>query len=737
MEFFATCGTRLEKALGQELKAAGVRGVRPLSGGVSFRGHVIDAYKALLWSRIASRVLLNVARVPAANADELYENVKEIAWEEHIGEGKTIVVDARGITDELRNTQFTAMRVKDAICDRLRELRGFRPDVSVHNPDVRINVVVNRNKATISIDLSGKPLDQRGYRPTNMHPQGAPIRENLAAAMLTMADWPNRCLDGSGLLNTECGDGIIAVEAALIAGDVAPGLWRTKWGFEGWLGHDQEQWDALIEEADARAEAARVGMPPIIATDTNEAALDYARACAKHAGISDCITFCNPAEAPALSSKTASTNGVLICNISGAEQFNSYAQMPAFYASMRAAALDDPAISELAMLAADESAEAMMGIGATTTIEVRNGANEAVVNIFDLEGVEAPEMAEIVVRDQKVSVNDINVEQFAARLGKMAKQRRKWAKREGISAYRVYDADLPDYNLAIDIYNGAGGDAGRTLIHVAEYAAPKKIEPAKALRRFNDALCVIPLVLDVDPTDVYVKRRIRAKGGSQYADGAAMDEAKRDTFITQENGLLFEVDLHDRLDTGLFLDHRDTRMLLSKLVPGKSFLNLFAYTGTASVYAAAAGAKFTTTVDLSNTYQEWTRRNFELNGFAHDCREMEMERADAQRWVNEKRHSRERWDLIFVDPPTFSNSAKMGTRTWDVQDDHAELLIGCSRLLTRQGVIMFSCNLRNFKLDAEKLARAGVVAVDITDKTIPADFARHKKIHHCYLLRRS
>lgn len=137
---------------------------------------------------------------------------------------------------------------------------------------------------------------------------------------------------------------------------------------------------------------------------------------------------------------------------------------------------------------------------------------------------------------------------------------------------------------------------------------------------------------------------------------------------------------------------------------------------------------------MSNTYQEWTRRNFRLNGM--DNEHMELERADVLAWVQEQRHSRNRWDLIFVDPPTFSNSSKMGRRTWDVQADHAELLIGCSRLLTRTGAIVFSCNLRDFKPDVETLNKAGVVINDITARTIPDDFQRNQKIHKCYVLRR-
>ncbi len=748
MEFFATCTRGLEKVLGDELRAAGVHCVRPLSAGVTFHGNVEDAYTALMWSRVASRILLNVQRIDAHDSDALYEGVKSIAWEEHIGTGSTIAIDAHGTNDNLRDTRFIALRTKDAICDRLREVYGERPDIDARRPDVRINLGLRGSKATVSIDLGGWSLEHRGYESASK-PAGAPIRENLAAGMLLLAGWDKRAQDGAPLLNPYCGPGTLAIEAAMIAGDIAPQLYRSQWGFERWLGHDELAWQRVLNRADDRAEAAaELEHPPIYAWDADDDALRYARACAKSAGVASVIEFSSEPPtflavgnvATGCQDGEAVGAGLIACNLTGDGRFASLAQMPALYAQLATSVRTNPGVDALAALAADSYIDASLGLPLAAHVDVRNGASEASVRIYDVnmasnaDGTPVPAPVFVEVAGKKINVSDAAVEQFVARLSKVYKARRKWAKQNKVSAYRIYDADLPDYNMAIDLYCGAGPDEGKMLVHVAEYAAPKKIDPVKAARRMTDALAVIPAVLGVDASDVFAKQRLRAKGGSQYARKPREAAYEGRKLITQEYGLLFEVDLGDRLDTGLFLDHRETRKLIYQLAAGKVFLNLFAYTGTASVYAAAGGAKYTTTVDMSNTYQEWTRRNFELNDLVDS--HMELERADVLSWVKDQRHSKNRWDLIFVDPPTFSNSTKMGRRTWDVQADHAELLINVSRLLTRTGAIVFSCNLRDFKPDVDKLKKAGVVINEITERTIPEDFERNKKIHHCYVLRR-
>ena len=398
---------------------------------------------------------------------------------------------------------------------------------------------------------------------------------------------------------------------------------------------------------------------------------------------------------------------------------------------MRAASAA-PAASTFAV-AGGEGVEARFGSApvAHATLGQDRVATEA--SVFDEPPVKAHEA---IVPDSAggaehvVEVLESSSEQFAARLHKTAKERRKWARREGVSCYRVYDADLPDYAVAIDVYPGAGDAEGNLYLHIAEYAAPSTIDPGKAQRRYDDVLALAPVVLGVRPDHVFSKVRRRDKGGSQYR------EAGRRSYVTQvrEDGYLLEVDLAGYLDTGLFLDHRLTRELVGSKAEGKRFLNLFAYTGTASVHAAGGGAKSTATVDLSQTYLDWAQRNMVANGFDGD--EHTFERGDVMAWITEARRTGRRFDLVFVDPPTFSNSKAMGKRTWDVQRDHVELLIGVSRLLSEEGEAVFSCNLRSFKPDEEELAKYGVVLEDITPQTIPHDFERNPRIHKCYLVKR-
>ncbi|MEI3376990.1 MAG: bifunctional 23S rRNA (guanine(2069)-N(7))-methyltransferase RlmK/23S rRNA (guanine(2445)-N(2))-methyltransferase RlmL [Coriobacteriales bacterium] len=737
MELFATCGSGLEPILGQELRDLGMDEVRPLTGGVAFAASLEQVYTALLWSRVASRILLVVERVKASDSDSIYAGVHGLAWEDHVAAGATIAVSARGTNDQLRDTRYTALRVKDAICDRLRDVRGERPDIDAQHPDLRIQVNLRGNRATIYLDLSGTSLEDRGYRDAARSTSPF-VHETLAAGMLLAIGWPERARRGELLVDSMSAAGTLAIEAALIAADIAPGITRSNWGFTGWSGHDEGLWEAVLDAADARAQEGRRAVA-IYATDVCEREIACAQARAKAAAVAPLIEFLPDENTlDTALARHHDVRGVFAsCLFVTAEV--PEATLPACYAQLARQLLGYTQLDAAAMLVGSQDADAYLGMERSEGFACMNGSAPCDIALFDLHA-SAGQRTQVNVRDCDIAVYDAGAQQFADRLNKVFKQRRKWAAKNKVSAFRVYDADLPDYNMAIDLYEGAGADAGRRLVHVAEYAPPKNIYAGKAARRMADALNIASVVLDVPADDIFVKRRVRAKGGSQYArnetvwSDTSVSFARSGALVTQENGLLFEVDLASYLDTGLFLDHRDTRELVGKLAAGKSFLNLFAYTCTASVYAAARGAKFTTSVDLSNTYLQWGERNMELNGLMNG--HQEFIRADCVEWVTQTRHTKMRWDLIFVDPPTFSNSAKMRQRGWDVQRDHAELLIGVSRLLTRGGAAVFSCNLRGFKLDRETIERAGVQVVDITDKTIPLDFERHAKVHHCFVLRR-
>jgi 23S rRNA (guanine2445-N2)-methyltransferase / 23S rRNA (guanine2069-N7)-methyltransferase len=333
-------------------------------------------------------------------------------------------------------------------------------------------------------------------------------------------------------------------------------------------------------------------------------------------------------------------------------------------------------------------------------------------------------------------------EMLANRLRKNRRLLGGWATREGITCYRLYDADLPEYAVAIDLYQAldaavlgeagqAGPDARRhapaVWAHVQEYAPPASVDAERAAARLRDVGALLPDVLGVPPDHVVLKVRQRQRGLAQYERQAASGEFLE----VGEGGLRFLVNLRDYLDTGLFLDHRPTRAMIRAEARGRRFLNLFAYTGTASVYAAAGGAASTTSVDMSAVYLDWARRNMTLNGLT-DAGRHHFARADCLRWLAEAPPAR--FDLIFLDPPTFSTSKRMGERTLDAQRDHVALIRAAVRLLAPAGLLFFSTNFRRFRMDRPALA--DLVLEDLTAATIPRDFARNPKIHACWRIAR-
>jgi len=309
-------------------------------------------------------------------------------------------------------------------------------------------------------------------------------------------------------------------------------------------------------------------------------------------------------------------------------------------------------------------------------------------------------------------------EAFANRLRKNAKHWDKWARRQGLSCYRLYDRDLHEFPLAIDRYAGH--------IHLQEYQTGWEAGEDEYQAWREDCFHVVEQVLELPRARVHFKQRQRQRGLAQY-EKTGQEGAD---FVVEEQGLKFWVNLDAYLDTGLFLDHRNTRRMVRERASGKRFLNLFAYTGSFTVYAAGGGAVTSTTVDMSNTYQDWSRRNFALNSMDPDAHR--LIRADVFQFLGEATERGERHDLIVMDPPSFSNSKKM-QGVLDVQRDHVELIEGCLRLLSDDGELFFSNNRRGFKLDTTALG--GCDIRDISRQTVPEDFS-NKQIHQCWIIKR-
>ncbi len=760
MEFFATCPGGFEDLLTAELKMLGLSQVRKLRGQVSFEGDLKDAYTACLWSRLASRVIAVIDRIDTADSDELYESLQKIDWTEHIAPGKTIIVDAKGVNDNLRNTQFSAMRTKDAISDFLQTKAGWRPQVDIANPDLRIYLRINKNKATLGIDLSGEALFRRGYElGKNRLKNIVPLRPDYACALLNFAGWYKRIRrDHPTLIVPFVGAGTLCAEAVSQLQDRAPGLMRNSWGFDGWLKHDVDVWEKLVDEAERRAEASKDKTCHIITSDVRPSCEMYTKQMLGAAGLSaHMVHVADPFAKKAFTKVLHNVRNKPVCvaNLSwiNPDDLPQEAKVLSLMSLMKGAL---PEETSLCTYSHDTLIDTTLGLEPEQTERVWAGNVEATMRSYTMVKTE-PGLVVDCPDGAQVPCLVPTSDQFASRLAKVYKQRRKWAQKEFVNCYRIYDQDLPDYAVAIDLYISV--DEKRRWLLINEYQAPREINPDVAKKRLIDILALAPHYLDVDPRDTHLRVRSHAKGGSQYTDGGNLkrngrrggrddrrdDRRKRNPLalepgagLVDENGLVFEVNFAEKLDTGLFLDHRDTRNMLREMMKdtkgSKRFLNLFAYTGTATCYAADGGAKYTTTVDLSGPYLGWARRNMARNGFEE--KEHEFIQADVIAWVNEQRHTRNRWDLIFCDPPTFSNSSSMRSKSFDVQRDHAELLIDISRLLTREGTCIFSCNLRNFKPDLETLEKAGVSLEDISAQTIPEDFKRNPKIHHCYVLKR-
>ena len=591
----------------------------------------------------------------------------------------------------------------------------------------------------------------------------------LCERELTADDYENEALPT--LVDASCAGGGLLLEAVNILTDRAPGAAREHWGFEGWQLHDAALWEQLLAEAREREAAARERQARIVAVDIDPAARKTAERMVKCAGYKRFVDFCAAKSATVLDHAGAVAGAAVVADTTETPLSLMHDAMTLVGELRRApeltaapvAALTRDGLLARALHAEPERSIAVMPNNEEATVEVWPSLDQAAAafeastsadaeaEVTDADevndnaaGTPMPEPAAMLdLGDGKpLPVLIPESEQFANRLRKNARLRRKWAKREGVTCYRVYDADLPDYSAAIDLYEGCPQTPGRWLV-IAEYAAPKTIDPALAQARMLDILAIAPRILDVPAEHVHAKARMRSRGGSQYGkqgagksgSGERANIARRRLPLIEEGGLTFAVNFDDYLDVGIFLDHRVTRNLVREHAKqARRFLNLFAYTGTATCYAADGGVEETVTVDLSNTYLDWAERNMRQNGFVGP--QHHFVRDDVLAWIRDQRQTRNRWDLIFVDPPTFSNSSKMGRRTWDVQRDHVELLAGVSRLLAQGGHAIFSCNLRGFRPETRKLARAGVVLEDITAQTIPEDFARNQKAHHCYIVRR-
>lgn len=712
-ELFLTCPKSLEGLLLEEASQLGLEEPREQVAAIRGHGSLETAYRLCLWSRLANRVLLVLARFPVSNADDLYEGVKAVDWHDHLAADGSLAVEFSGHGAGIDNTHFGALKVKDAVVDRLRTSTGQRPSVDKQNPDVRLHLRLEKGEAILSLDLAGHSLHQRGYR---LQQGAAPLKENLASAILIRAGWPRIAAEGGALADPMCGVGTFLVEAAMMAADVAPNLKRERWGFSNWLGHVPAIWRKLHDEAQARADAG-LARPPlwIRGYEADPRLIQPARNNIERAGLGAWVKIYQGELATFEPRPDQNQKGLVISNPPYGERLGDEASLLYLYQNLGERLRQACMGWEAAVFTGAPELCKRMGIRSHKQYAFWNGALPCkllLIKVLPEQFVTGSRRQDSTAEAEPARLSE-GGQMFANRLQKNLKQLGKWARKEGIQCYRLYDADMPEYALAVDLY----GD----WVHVQEYAPPRSIDPEKAQARLLDALAAIPQALQIDPSRVVVKRRERQTGTRQYerqgAEGRFME--------VNEGGVKLLVNLTDYLDTGLFLDHRPMRLRIQREAAGKRFLNLFCYTATATVHAAKGGARSTTSVDLSKTYLDWARRNLSLNGFSDKQR---LQQGDVMAWLEEDRGE---YDLIFIDPPTFSNSKRM-EGVFDVQRDHVHLLDLAMARLAPGGVLYFSNNFRKFQLDEALRARYQVS--EISAETIDPDFARNGKIHRAWRL---
>lgn len=711
--WFATCPKGLESLLVAELDSFGADSTRETVAGVYFAGQRALAYRACLWSRLANRIFWPLAQLDATNGDIFYQGMKEIQWGDLFNASKTIAIDFSGENRNIRNTQFGAQRSKDAIVDWFVGAGQSRPSVDRSNPDVRLNVRLVRDRAHVSIDLSGGSLHQRGYR---LQSGVAPLKENLAAAVLLRADWPGIAARGGALIDPMCGSATLLLEGAMMSADIAPGLGRKGFGFEHLLMHDARQWSAILSDAKSRAQQGRASqLPEFRGYDWDPAVIRRAQENIARVGLEKVIRVsCKPLSELTKPSHRPLPVGLLICNPPYGERIGDKEQLVGLYRQLGEAMLSQFSGWQGAVLTSDLDLGRATGLRSHKRYALFNGTIAASLLLFDLQANELRDMGRGQVDVDAPPPLTEGATMFANRVVKNRKRLSSWVKREKIDCYRVYDADMPEYSVAVDIYG--------KHVHVAEYQAPKHVSVDAAERRLGEIRSALPAALDVAAENIVYKQRSRQRGAEQYTKQDSQGE-----FLTVKEGAAkLLVNLHDYLDTGLFLDHRPLRLRIGGEADGKDFLNLFCYTGSVTVHAALGGAQSTTSIDLSKTYLAWLGRNLTANDL--DGQRNTVIRDDCQSWLTK---TRDCYDLILLDPPSFSNSKAM-TGSFDVQRDHAELVRLTMQVLRSEGKLYFSNNRRGFILD--EVLQNEFYCKDITGQTLPPDYQRQRKMHCCWLI---
>lgn len=734
MNVFVSCPRGLQYLLEAELKELGLTELKPLLAGVEASATLDQIYKILLWSRIANRVFLSLAQAKIDKGDDLYALASSIRWLDHFEVESSFSVAFAGTNKAITNTTFGALKIKDAIVDQFRDELGERPSVDKGNPKIRISAKLNKGVATISIDLAGESLHKRGYR---IDKGPAPLKENVAAALLKQSGWATMLDDSPYFLDPMCGSGTFCIEAAMIATNTAPGLQRPLWGFDYWKQHDSRMWAALVASA---TEASLVGKSAfkgrVLGLDCDSRVVAVAWENAERSGMREFLHF-EKRDVAELELPVQAGRGLCLTNPPYGERLGEQDVLTELYRTLGEKFSEVLLGWRAGVFTGNEALEKCIGWKYYKRYKLYNGAIESALLLFEIEEGNRfkhqwmPPIEQMQNPNYWRATNEDRAQMFSNRLLKNRKQIAKWAARSNIHCYRLYDADMPEFAFAVDVYQS---EDNVSHLYVQEYAPPKTIDERASMERLSEGMSVIRDTLDVDAENIFLKQRRVQKGSSQYEKSERYSE-----IVAREGQARLIVKLGAYLDTGLFLDHRPMRRWMFENANGKRVLNLFSYTSVVSVQAALGGASAVHSVDMSQTYLKWSQENFELNNLKSN--DYTFERANCVEWLDEMVERQQfkdassvqsdTFDIIFVDPPSFSNSKRM-EGVFDVQRDHNEVIRNAMKLLRADGVLIFSTNLRRFSLDPS--LSEDFVVTDKTKFSLDKDFDRNQKIHHCWFI---
>lgn len=714
-----TCPKGLEYLLAEELEPWDITNVKVSPQGIAGQATLEAIYQISLWSRIANRVLLHLFTCEAPDPQALLSASRQFAWQTMFDPQSSVAIHFQGHSETFRNSMFGAQIIKDGLVDYCRDHHLARPTIDRENPDLRLRAYLKQDSVSVYLDLVGYSLHQRGYR---LATGEAPLKETVAAAMLMRAKWSSHLTlhhegtlpsdtaskseqghDEYGFLDPCCGSGTLVIEAAMVAANMAPGLLRQDQAFAAWSGHDEPLWEACRNQA-----AQKQTLPKIIlhGSDSDPSVIAKAEENAQRAGVAG-FTQWNVQDLDPDYIRADQPRGLVLCNPPYGERIGDEDSLLPLYAMLGTVLHRGFVNWQVGILTTSPRLAKATGLRSHKQYRFYNGPLACHLYCMDLHPNNR------LQSDAPVKPLSESAQMFANRLLKNYKHLRSWAQRTNVTCYRVYDADLPEYAYAIDLYQDHAV--------LQEYAPPSTVDEAKAELRRQDVLRAVPEVLQLPPKQIIVKQRVRQRGTQQYEK---LSE-QREWMTVTEGQVKLRVNLHDYLDTGLFLDHRLLRLRFAQLQPGTRFLNCFCYTASASVHAASAGA-LTTNVDLSQTYLNWAEENFRLNNLS--LGKHQFVHYDCLEWLQV---TKDRFDVIFLDPPSFSNSKRM-QQTLDVTRDHEQLIRACMALLSPKGILYFSTNLRRFDLSPS--VAEDYIVQDITAETIDIDFKRNTKIHQCFML---